>query len=299
MRRIGVNEKDISKVIGDEYVNAQGLFDDKFNLAYNELLNTVSKEVKGTKFANNIIDHRVVGERSEGTTEGAPADEYSVFVMEVDCSDGDVDLSINNIALHLQYTGEITLKIWNLKEGGNPVEVVTNVVDGVLKTVDISEVIRGKGRHLKVAIGYESAGITAEKYKMTGDCLRCGIKKCGRHVQGFGANYNPTTGKITRTAHMAGMSVDYSLVCAYEGFICANASSFATPLLYLIGSEMMIYALNTGRFNDYETTKAHSNLDWFSKKLNESLNVVLKGINLPTNGCFGCRSRFGAVTLVP
>jgi hypothetical protein len=294
LRTLGISEAKVSKVIGEEYDTPQQLWQDKFDLCYHQMTaHALQKFQRGGRYANGLIERKVVGERIDGVKAG---DGTAVFVMESKCP-MDVALNINTLSLHLNYTGTVDVKVWNLTTGEELLTIPVEVVSGVFKRVNVFERISFNGVNNKIAIGYDSDGIESVHYRMRNDCITCPIKQCGRFIRGYGGRLE--NGKVTRTGHMAGMAVDYSLECDYEGFICANSAQLSTPLIYHIGAEIAAYALSGSRFNDHQKEEWERILMHCEEHYNASLERVLRSINLPNNDCFGCKSRFAIVNTTP
>jgi hypothetical protein len=290
----------LSAVIGDEYLNAQELVDEKIafceSVIYQEAANYMSR---GTYNAS-LIDSRTVGERQKGTKPAHAG--TGGFIFELDAPSLEVpDLSINisNISFHVQFTGNITVNLWNVTDNTLLFTGVVAVVSGVLNNLPVNIKVKNNRRPVKLALGYDKTGIVSENYVMYADCTTCPVKRCGLYVRGYGANFNTTTWQITRTGHMSGMSIDYSLSCLYEKVVCANQHFMGLPMLYKVASELMIYALNTYRYNDTDKEKFENYLSHFASNYAAKMEFAFSNIKLPNNKCFGCLPKFGTKTITP
>lgn len=300
LKQIGISESMLSAVIGDEYQNAQELVDDKIAFCESVIYQEAAGFMSKGSYNASLIDSRTVGERLTGTK---PA--YSGmggFIFDLDAPSQqvpDLSLNISNIAIHVQYTGNITLNVWNITENKLLSTQVVSVVSGVLLNVPVNIQVRNGRRPVKIAVGYDKTGIVSETYSMYADCASCPIKRCGMHVHGYGADFNTSTWAITRNGHMSGMSIDYSLSCLYDKVVCANQHLMSLPMLYKVASELMIYALNTYRYNDEDKAKFESYLNHFASNYAAKMEFAFSNIRLPNNECFGCKSKFGTKTITP
>jgi hypothetical protein len=218
-------------------------------------------------------------------------------VMEL-CDSVDGSINISKISLHLQHVGDVDLKVWNITNGttiyGETVAVNNNKVSILPKLK-----IRNNGRPLLIAVGYDKTGIVSEHYSMTGDCRDCPIKSCGKHIKGFGADFNVSSWSYTRTAHTSGLEIDYSLICDYENLICQYGEWLAAPYVYKVCAEIIKYGLTTYRWNETEKPKFELMLGDFGRKYDKAMSIALDSIILPSNECFGCKNQVGARTITP
>jgi len=299
LTKVGVSEQLLTKVIGSEYPNAQALVDDKVSHAEASIYNTAVSKFKPTNYHNSIIDTRVVGDKYDGIK--AAVSKFQGFIFETDQDRGDlsVSLQINSVSIQVDYTGTITLKIYNLTNGVEVLSQDVSVTAGELTTVSLDTTITGAGRQLKVAVGYDRTGVPAYNYRQYHDCLACKIPKCGRYLYGYGAEWDAGYTNIQRTGHMAGLSIDYSLVCNYESLVCANKQLFGEAFLYRVAADLMMYGLTSMRWNDTETEKMQRQLSYFDAEYNRLMDQALNGVRLPNNECYGCKARFGTKTMTP
>ena len=298
---IGVTEQLLTKAIGNEYPNAQALVDAKTSFAEKSLFNTAVTYFRPQVFRNSVLDDRTVGDKSEGIK--SAIDKYQGFVMELDCNNRgyemDLGLQINGFSLQVDYTGTIEVKVYNLSDGVEVKSVEVDVVAGVVKQVPLDVLVKTQRRELKVLIGYDRELVPAYKWKMYNDCITCNKRKCGLYVYGYGAQWNEDYSGLERTGHMAGMSVDYSLICLYEKIICSNKELFGEAFLYKVGAELMVYAINSVRWNDTDLEKLQRMLAHFGDNFERLIHQAMSGIRLPSNDCYGCRSILGTKTVTP
>jgi hypothetical protein len=300
LKQIGISETMLSAVIGDEYQNAQQLVNEKIAFCESQIYQEAAGYMSRGAYNASLIDSRTVGERKTGTKPAYTG--TGGFIIDLDvCSNNVPDLAINisNISLHVQFTGNITLKAWNITENKEIFSQVVAVTSGVLTNVPVNIQAKNGRKPSKIAIGYTKTGIVSEAYTMYADCQTCPIKQCGMYVHGYGADFDTSTWAITRNGHMSGMSIDYSLSCLYEKVVCANQHLMALPMLYKVGAELMMYALNTYRYNDTEKEKFQNYLNHFASNYSTKMEFAFSNLRLPNNECFGCVPKFGTKTITP
>lgn len=296
LKDIGISETMITRVIGDEYTNAQELFDQKLEFSKRLMFDFAAMEYSKNTYNASAIESRTVGKRMDGTKPAYAG--YGGYIMEVD-NDLDVGVNINKIAVQLQHDGDVEFKIWNIETGVELWSETITIASGVMSYLQPNILVKSRGRKIKVAIGYDKTGIVSNYYKMSGDCTSCPAMWCGKYVKGYGADFDTSTWEITRNGHNSGMSIDYSLACLYEQIVCANRHMIAVPLLYKVGAELMGYALTTYRFNDTDEKKFQQILSHCAHNYDMSMRKVFENIRVPNNACYGCNPRFGAKTITP
>jgi hypothetical protein len=177
--------------------------------------------------------------------------------------------------------------------------VTVAAVAGVVQQVPLDVLVKTQRRKLKVLIGYDRTTVPAYKWTMYNDCISCAKRKCGLYVYGYGAEWNSDYSGLERTGHMAGMSVDYSLICLYDKLICSNKELFGEAFLYKVGAELMVYAINSIRWNDTDLEKLQRMLSHFGANFDRLIEQAMSGIRIPSNECYGCRSILGTKTVTP
>lgn len=92
-----------------------------------------------------------------------------------------------------------------------------------------------------------------------------------------------------------GISIDAQITCSIEQFICENKKYLQTPLLYLLGSEMLLQKIssNLGSRVNYFTSgnleQTQNTRELFEKEYVKSMKNAVRSLNIPDSGiCFAC-----------
>ena len=137
----------------------------------------------------------------------------------------------------------------------------------------------------------------------SGGCSSCGGNRS------YSNSFLSFTGGVTETpftkssfmgtGSIYGISVEYSLNCSMESFICKNSNTLALPMLYKIGELLMSEARYSELNNTFVLVNYNQNeelLERFSGLYEETLNNVFKRMTTPKGDpCFKC---FGAMKRV-
>lgn len=84
-----------------------------------------------------------------------------------------------------------------------------------------------------------------------------------------------------------GTSVDFSVNCSFSNLICSNQDTFAYPLWYLCGSEMMLERLTSDRVNKYtvDRKQAEELKAYYDAEAEKALKLAIDGIDLNEYDC--------------
>jgi hypothetical protein len=174
------------------------------------------------------------------------------------------------------------------------------VIDQVVgwNTVAVNELFTVKS----LAIVYEatevnSVALTLPSYLSDGfcDCMESLYgNECNGEIQGISTPDLTGIDTLTEGTNTFGLTLNLTLVCNYEGFICANKMSFARLYQYLLGAKVLDYTLYSPRFSQFnaQNRKIYSELrDRFHSDYLTSLAALINGTNLDVNDpCLACNS---------
>lgn len=112
---------------------------------------------------------------------------------------------------------------------------------------------------------------------------------------------SPVYENIGFTGIGQGIAIDAQVTCSIEQFLCENKKYLKTPLLYLLGSEMLTQKIssNIGSRVNWFT---HGNLeqtqntrDIFEAEYAKAMKNAVKSLNIPDTGiCFACNESASA-----
>lgn len=103
-------------------------------------------------------------------------------------------------------------------------------------------------------------------------------------------------GRTTYRSGMNGVLLDYSILCDYHTFICANKDLFQIAMDYKVASILLTDGLFSGEINqrimqdeDYKELKAEYETQYA---------LELSSLSIKDSGCFNCGSRIQAVSFL-
>ncbi len=92
-----------------------------------------------------------------------------------------------------------------------------------------------------------------------------------------------------------GLTGIFGIHCKFDNVVCANKVPFAYPLWYLLGSELMVERLSSGRINYWTTLGSDEASELFKDfyaEFDRSLTQVIESISLDGNdACLECNEK--------
>lgn len=137
-------------------------------------------------------------------------------------------------------------------------------------------------------------------------CSSCNGSYSNRYISFSGGEIGVSDQKIfsniTSSTGTSGLSIEYSLNCSLEPFLCNMGNQIAWSLLHKVGSELMKELTASRRLNSI------INID---KGLNEvlqkeyedeymaSMSALLNNMKVPNDICFNCNSKVRKAVAIP
>ena len=109
---------------------------------------------------------------------------------------------------------------------------------------------------------------------------------------------------LTSSQHTYGLSVNYSIQCSIDNWLCEISNLMALPILYRSGMEIMEYALHysnrqTSNIN-IDAERNRERLEAYTNKFNESIQATVDKIQIPKNDrCFICNQAVKHIIALP
>ena len=302
LKSIDITESFLNKIVVDEYDTGVELGQAKISFAANSMAAEASQFFISDAYTQSVIDEQTIGLQRPTTSTSTG---WAGIRFKIPNDTVHIRLDVVEIQLQLEYTGTVTVKGYNLKDGSEILSQDIDVVSGVITSTPIMLSEVSAKRLTDIALVYDTTGITARKYTVSASCGSCNKwSTVGKYVSATGVQFSGgfQSANATTIAHTSGMSLRYSLNCDYSSFLCSIKSQLGLPLLHKAAADIYVYQLTNNRFND----RSDDEFDAISKKIrhHESeygrlMNIALNNLRLPSNECFGCKQSFGFNTILP
>lgn len=220
-----------------------------------------------------------------------------------------LDFFISKIYLNLSASIDTNILVIDLMTGEIldtfPITTIANVPTAVI--VNKSYLSNRQRTSLFIAIDSGVSNTFEATLGNTIDCYSClndGFSN--RYIYFSGSKLDQSDQKIDSNiksnSGTSGLSIEYSLNCSAESFICSMAGQLAWPLLHDVGAELMRRLKYTERLNSIVIINGKNNEDLRAEFENEymsSMSALLDNVKLPNDICFQCNSKVRKVTQIP
>jgi hypothetical protein len=302
---IGVTLQELDQYYLQNNSSGKTLFNEKKAFAWKILHESIFNHLGYAMQGNTVTENSSIGYYEDNSKlKPAIAGKYTGIEIESCNPTAPVSLFVSTLKLNIDFTGMVNVLVFDLNTNQQIDTIQVDAVAGVETPVIINKTYRSQRQHLHLAFVYDSQPYQSNVVRR-GFCGSCsnlyGFANCSKTIKARGIESTVTGTIISNIKHkneVFGMFIDYSLQCDYELWACGFANKLVLPLMYLIGAELINYAIessgkvrNNNAVMDIETNIARR--DGMMMKYHEHLNMVIKHIQIPEDYyCFKCRKPF-------
>lgn len=281
--------------------NATKLLVDQKKITQQKILRDVHNALRSRYRTRDILSNKKIGYYSEKRKSVSQiADSYAGMRITIPAKHGDVKVDIHSLGLYADTTGDVDIKIFNLRTGEELSSTTIAAESGkpISKQTNITITADANGADL--FIGYLSTFDAYETRTKLG-CNSCssGYARINNMVYGSGASITSASDKLVDNIktknNTYGVSIGYSISCDFDAYVCRSANKLALAYLYRLGYNICIYALHSTRFNNTTTIDremVESMAQSFEKSALEEFQGSLDGLVPDSdNICIKCRKK--------
>jgi hypothetical protein len=320
---LGINTTFLGQLITDQYNQGSELFVDKRAFAWRKLSSDVLTKLSPMMKSDTVIEGRRIGQvvsNYSNVQTALGAGNYAGIRMKIDP---------NTISYLNFYLADINLAIASTNTNV-PVLIFDMTTGKLMDTITYAEgaldqflgkTFTSARRKMDIAIVYESTMNSAKFTPKKGTCTSCGGGPKESHICPFvdaigieltTDGTNVLTSKSSK--YTAGMSINYSVSCDRQGWLCSIGGLMALPLAYATAVEIYNYALtvspnqrvNTAVIVNRGQNKAElmdgimAARDIAATRYGEELGAMLQNMRLPDDThCWDCKRNMKYVTALP
>lgn len=322
----GITLKIADAGVDEETKSGVQLIKNKIRLAENDILNEIRTHLLPLTRANNVVENDTVGfYKQDLDAVAAQGGKYKGIRVRID-EYPYLNFHVNSISLKLDAVVSTTIRVFDLLTG---IEIdtisITTVVDTPTQVVVNRTYPTDKQRlHLLFVIDAGVAGTyttSTNSAPNTGSCFDCASGYSNRYINFDGASIDIADqiidNNVDDIAGTNGMSMNYSLSCDMEPFICNMSNVLAYPMWYKTGAELMLELQVSKRLNTIVTVHAKTVeflQQYYEGKFNDLMHGVknakkeedtrdhsgiLRNIILPDDVCFNCEQVIHKTAIIP
>ena len=299
---VGIKLNELNDIVGAEYEDGEELFYEKLNYSIKSVTSSIHTHLTENYKAKSLIESVRVGQFQDNLYPVvAQAGKLKGIYLEICNEDSFLDLYVNFLEVQFNFNGAVPIYVYDtIQNKLLDTFSVTAVADEIIQLY-INKTYKSDRKRLKLFIGYDATAVpTYKTYTRDwgGICSSCvGYWWTNNYVKVCGASINSADDKIlrnfTKSGETFGLSMNYSVNCNHEDWLCAHGRALALPIALYTAREISAYALtNSQRVNPktfIDADKWKIRFDKYDADFEKRMNEVLQNINLPEDRrCFVC-----------
>jgi hypothetical protein len=294
--------------IGNETISGLKLIEDKITFSQNAILAALRMQLANKIRVNSIINNDTAGFYKENlTVVNLEADKLKGIVVKANQYPY-LEFYLSTVYLKLATAVTTNVYVYDLMTNTllDTIEVTTVARTPVAVTVN--KAYQTKKQKLQLFICVDSSvDNTYETNLGTQNCSSCASGGYSNRYISFSSGQIGTADQkieqnISSNTGTNGLSINYSLNCSLEPFLCNMGNQIAWSLLHKVGAEIMDELIASRRLNSIVTIDKATNEALREKYNNEymaSMSALLANIQLPNDICFNCNSKIRKAIAIP
>lgn len=308
---IGITADYCGQYINSEYSSGIEFIESKIALATQLVRKTIQNNFSEHIISKSVIDSQLLGHYQDSLQlKSGIASTLGGISLTLTNYQSYFNVFVNTISIQISTTQTIPVFVYDLISGTLLDTINIDAVANTITTKVVNKTYSSPKRKLDLIFVYDTEGIYSNTTSLRYDgCAKCsGYTYSNSYINSTPIYMTESDAKIrsslTTTSHTFGLSVNYSVQCSVENWLCEMANLMALPILYKTGMEIMQYALYySNRQNTGVNVHAERNqnaLNFFTEKYNESLEMTIKKINIPKGDiCFKCNEYVKSAVILP
>lgn len=292
-----------------QVTDGMALMQDKRRMASEFLKHEILNFLNPRSAMGSVVTNQTAGfYKEDRTLKNAQANLYKGVQLSLQ-NFPYLSIYINSISLFWDDAVTTNVRLYNLTTGELIDTFPITTVANHPTFITIDKTYQNTGQYLNLAIVTDSNLSGAYETTITPKgCTGCFARyeQLSQFCGGRGIKVN-TSGAIidnnvVSETHTHGLSVNYSIGCDYEYFICNMANRFALPMFYRFGVELMDEIIYSKRLNSLTTIHKDDAVQLkgeYMVKYTDSMQNVLQHLQLPNNICYNCRPFVAINTRIP
>lgn len=314
---VGITADDCSQYINSEYANGIDFINDKIRFATDLVRKTINNHFSEYVNTKSLIESDSLGYYQDSLQLKLGAlNIFGGISLQLINYSSFFNVFVNSISIQVNVTQTIPVFVYDLISGQLLDTINIDAVANQIVSKTINKTYSSSKQKLDLIFVYDTNGISSNTTSIYGYgylnnmiCPSCvGYQYKNYYLLTSGITIGSAATKIrsslTTAQHTSGLSINYSIQCSIDNWLCQVANLMAMPILYKTAMEIMTYAIyysarGTARVtNDADTNKEA--LAFYTNAYNESLDNTIKRINLPQNDpCFRCNVAVRSTIILP
>lgn len=307
----GITTDECGSYINSEYSNGAEFIKDKIRFAADLVRKTIANHFDSEVISKNLLNASLLGHYQD-SLQMKPGEVNTLggIALTLNNQESYFNVFVNAISIQVDVTQDIPVFVYDLISGLLLDTITISAVANQVVTKYVNKTYSSPKRKLDLIFVYDTEGINSNNTLLSNTgCNTCnGFKYSNYYISSQAVYLNESSTKIrsslTTTTHTFGLSINYSIQCSIENWLCEIANLMALPILYKTAYEIMNYAyLYSNRNNSSVNIDAERNekrMQAYQTAYSESLLSTIQKINLPKNDqCFKCNEVVRSLVILP
>lgn len=307
----GLTRNYLSEILTEDFENEEALFNSKLNLGIKTIENQIHSFYQPRYKTVSVVDSFRAGQYEENKIEVGPYAGHKGILFDLNSEISHLDQFISEASLFVNYSGAITLKVYDLLQGRLLTSFSITTVAGQITSIYPLKKFLSAKRRLTLFICYDATLVESYKTVLrSSGCSTCSDHYLDNSYERIGMYKIPTGSSFTRenlipSSDTGGLSIVQSLQCNHTEWMCGISNLLAYPILYktsaLIHEHALFSAVNS-RFNTSTSDREliQKRLDAAEFKYREWMDSNIKGLLRATDSfCFQCNSTYSHSISLP
>lgn len=308
---IGITAEYAGQYINSDYSSGIEFIEDKIRLSTDLVRKTIQNHFSEHIISKSVIDAQLLGHYNDSLQlKSGVASTYGGISLTLTNYQSYFNVFVNAISIQISTTQTVPVFVYDLISGTLLDTINIDAVANTIVTKTINKTYSSPKRKLDLIFVYDTEGISSNTTYIRYDgCASClGYVYNNYYISAAPIYLGESDAKIRTSlitgTHTFGLSVNYSVQCAVDNWLCELANLMAMPILYKTGMEIMTYALYySNRQNSGVNIHAERNqkaLEMFTSAYNDALEATIRKINIPKNDiCFKCNEYMRSAIILP
>lgn len=308
---IGITVTEADQYTNNNYASGQEFLEDKIRYSTQLVRDLIANHFASNIITKSLIDSQLLGNYQDSLQlKSGIADTLGGLSITLNNPNSYFNVFVNSISLQLSTTQDVDVLVYDLISGVLLDTITVECVANTISTTIVNKTYSSPKRKLDLIFVYNTDGLYSNTTQLSySDCGSCtGWRYSNYYISATPIYLSESATKIrsslTSNSHTFGLSINYSVQCAIDNWICEIANLMALPVLYKTGMEVMEYAVNySNRQTSTINIDAERNirrLASYTDKFNEALQATVQKINIPMyDRCFVCSDSVVSKIILP
>jgi hypothetical protein len=304
----GITLKVANAAVNDETKSGLEMIQKRITYAQNAIVSHVRNQFSSKVRFNSVLQNDVVGHYQENLRSVALEAGQLKGIRVKTNQYPYLEFYVSRVWVKLAQAITTNVYVYNLlnNELLDTIEVTT--VANVPVAVDLNKGYLTDRQRLHLFICIDSSVSNTFETNLTkSNCHSCtGGSYSNQYISFYGSTVASADQKIEQNMSSIngtnGLSIEYSLNCSVEPFICSLGKQLAWAMLHKAGSEIMKELITSKRHNSIINIDRddHEQLrDEYEAEYIASMSGILDNLQLPNDICFRCDSRIKKTVAIP